>query len=350
MAKPNMTNSILPADSIVLVTGANGLIASHACDQMLAAGFRVRGTVRDAKKSAWLEPLFAQRHGSGRFELVEIPDLAVPGVWNDCIKGVSGVAHTVAVLKQKIEDVDEELKAEIPLQRGLLEAAKNESSVKSFVMTSSAWAAWTPNAARKTTLTTDSWNDEAIAVARDKSIPTAQKGWPNFMALKTLVEQYVWEWVKTEKPSFNFNTLLLETVIGECLDPKNQGVPSTAGFIGWVWEGVEVATLNSMQPQWHCDSRDAGKLHVAALALPGVSGERIYGFGARFSWYRVGKILEELHPEYKMTADIKDNGWDQTDVPNQRGEEMLRLLGQEGGWTSLEDSVRANIESWFASK
>lgn len=36
--------------SALLVTGANGYIGSHVVDQLLAAGYRVRGTARDAKK------------------------------------------------------------------------------------------------------------------------------------------------------------------------------------------------------------------------------------------------------------------------------------------------------------
>lgn len=58
-----------------------------------------------------------------------------------------------------------------------------------------------------------------------------------FMALKTRPEQTFWDWVKKEKPAFSFNTVLLDTVMGECLDPKNQGLPSTAGLVYCAWTG-----------------------------------------------------------------------------------------------------------------
>jgi nucleoside-diphosphate-sugar epimerase len=45
------------ADTVVLVTGANGFVASHLVEQLLAKGYTVRGTVRslaDEKKTAHL--------------------------------------------------------------------------------------------------------------------------------------------------------------------------------------------------------------------------------------------------------------------------------------------------------
>jgi hypothetical protein len=43
---------------------------------------------------------------------------------------------------------------------------------------------------------------------------------------------------------------------------------------------------------------------------------------------------------------VKDLGWDQNEVPSQRGAELLARLGQEGH-RSLEESVKKNTESWL---
>jgi hypothetical protein len=45
-------------------------------------------------------------------------------------------------------------------------------------------------------------------------------------------------------------------------------------------------------------------------------------------------------------AKVKDVGWDQTEVPNQRGAELLARLGQQD-YRSLEESVKENTESWL---
>lgn len=348
----HIADPLLPPSSLVLVTGANGLIASHAADQLLAAGYRVRGTVRSAARCAYLCALFEARHGPGRFELVEVPDVTVPGAWDAAARGVVGIAHVVGGTELFLQGdaVDAAAAREIRWQVALLEAAAREGSgVKSVVFTSSAWAAWTPRAGRATRLTGESWNEEAVALARDGRVDAREKGLAGFMASKTLVEKGVWEWVRARNPPFAFNALLLGTVIGECLDPVNQGIPSTAGMVHWVWENVRVDVLDMMQPQWSVDCRDAGRLFVALLATrPVVDRERIYGFGGRYSWHRVAELLKALYPAHadKM-AKPKDLGWDQTEVPNERGAELLARLGQRGGWRSLEESVKENAQSWL---
>jgi nucleoside-diphosphate-sugar epimerase len=310
----------------------------------------VRGTVRSATRSAYLTTLFTARHGPNRFELFEMPSLSSsPSDWADAVRGVSGIAHVLSALDVGVQDADAAVAEELPWQIALLEAAAREEGVRSFVWTSSTWAAATPDARSKVKLTTESWNDEAVALARDSTVGAKEKGLTGYMALKTLVEKGVWEWVRQKKPAFAFNTLLYGTVLGECLDPVNQGIPRTAGMAQWVWEGVHLEMLNNMQPQWFVNCRDAGRLYVALLATaPLVDRERVYGFGGRYSWFRVAEILRELYPDHAdHVGKVKDLGWDQTEVPNQRGEELLARLGQKGGWRGLEESVKENAESWL---
>ncbi len=231
----------------------------------------------------------------------------------------------------------------------MLEAAKRTGEVKSVVFTSSAWAAWTPDAGKAVRLTEESWNDEAVGLVRDKGVPAEKKGLAGFMAFKTLVEKGVWEWVEKNDPGFMFNTLLLDTVMGECLDPKNQGIPSTAGMVRWVWENLHVELLNMMHPQWFVDCGDTGRLYVGLLATrPEIDRRRVFGFGAPYSWFRVGEILKKLYPEQadKM-AKVKDLGWDQTEVPNEVGANLLARLGQSQGWRTLEEGVMENAASWL---
>ncbi|KAK4458667.1 hypothetical protein QBC42DRAFT_20457 [Cladorrhinum samala] len=346
-------NLFLPPGSLVLVTGVNGLIASHAADQFLSAGYRVLGTVRSLSKTSYLVPLFTSRHGPNHFSRHEMPDLSAPGVWDSVFSsnpGITAVAHVVGCVDLEVSDPDPTAEEDLRWHVSLLEAAARAgSTVKSFVFTSSAWAAWTPDSKKKVTLTQDSWNDEAISLARDKGIPASEKGMAGFMALKTLVEKGVWDWVRRENPPFTFNTLLVDTVIGECLAPREQGIPSTAGMVRWVWENQHVHVLDMMQPQWHADCRDTARLYVALLATkPVVDRERVYAFSDRYSFFHVAEILKRLYPERADKMARPTNfGVDQTTVPRQRGAELLARLGQKDGWRSLEESVRENAESWL---
>ncbi|KAM7212709.1 hypothetical protein V8F06_011909 [Rhypophila decipiens] len=338
-----LTDPTIPPGSLILVTGANGLNASNAISSLVQAGYRVRGTVRSASKTAYLTDLFP----ASQFSLFEIPDVTSPGCWTTAVKDVSGVIHCIGATDIFPSDVDAAAHEELKWQIDLLVSARSTGTVKSFVLTSSAWAAWTPDPSKKVTLSPSSWNDQAVTLARDKSIDAKQKGLAGYMALKTLVEQGIWEWVNQENPPYAFNALLLDTVIGSVLSPEHQGVPSTAGMVHWIWQGKHADKLDGVLPQWHINAGDAAKLYVAILASsPQVDRERIFGFGERFSFYKVKEILQREFPEHKVWAEVKDHGWDQTTVPNERGAQLLRRVGQTDGWTGLEESVLENAKAW----
>ncbi|KAI2637541.1 hypothetical protein GGS21DRAFT_489324 [Xylaria nigripes] len=335
MCRLNISNPTIPLGSTILITGANGLIASTLADQLLAVGYNVRGTVRNATKCEWLYSTLEKRHGPGRFELVEIPDIKKPGVWDVPVRGVSGIAHVVGTITYNEPGVDKHLEAEMPAHIALLEAAQAEEGVKSFVYTSSAWAVWTPDASKKVTLSEWDWNQQALDLSRSDA---PEKGLAHRMALKVLIEQRIWEWVKSKRPHFTFNSILLDTVMGYCLHPKGTRLSSTNGMLQSLYLGVHSDVINMMQPQWFIDTRDAALLYIAALTTPGVNGERLFGFGGRYSWAKVTQILKQLYPE-KDVSKVTDKGWDQSEVPNQRAEELLRRV-KLAGWTDLEQSVK----------
>ena len=79
--------SVLQPDSLIFVTGVNGFLGSHIANQFLLAGYRVKGTVRNLKKNAWLRELFHERYGQGRFEVVEVEDLSVVGSLDSYLHG-----------------------------------------------------------------------------------------------------------------------------------------------------------------------------------------------------------------------------------------------------------------------
>lgn len=83
------SDTAIAPNSLVLVTGANGYIASHVADQFLAAGYKVRGTVRDNAKAQWITEFFEKRYGRDAFEAVVVEDMALYGAFDEAIKGKS---------------------------------------------------------------------------------------------------------------------------------------------------------------------------------------------------------------------------------------------------------------------
>lgn len=342
MATTNPDAARIPLNSTILVTGANGLIASWAVDKLLEAGYRVRGTVRNTSRNAWMEPFFRDRYGADKFSLIEVPDISAPGAWDAAVQDVSGIAAVAGQAGLDISDVDVAVDQELRSVVQLLEAARATPSVKAFVFTSSAWAAYIPDPAQKRTLREWSFNEDAIDIVRTGASEEG-KGFPRFMAFRALLEKRIWEWVRAEKPGFAFNTVLPETVIGATLSPKDQGILSTCGFVKWIRDGVNLDIVAGVLPQRFVDTRDLGYLFVAALVTPGVEGERLFGFGNRFSFPKVAEILRTLEPERTIPV-LKDQGWDQTEVPNERAESLIRAFSGRG-WATLEDSVKDCLDS-----
>lgn len=87
----------VPYGSTIVVTGATGFIGSHVVDQVLAAGYNVRGTTRNAAKGLWASELFDRRHSRERFQLVEVIDMGADNDFDEVVKGKSemGAVPTV---------------------------------------------------------------------------------------------------------------------------------------------------------------------------------------------------------------------------------------------------------------
>ncbi len=77
----------IPIGSTVLVTGISGYIGSHVADQLLQAGYRVRGTVRDEAKGKWVRELFAGKYEESQIETIIVADMAQTGAFDEACKG-----------------------------------------------------------------------------------------------------------------------------------------------------------------------------------------------------------------------------------------------------------------------
>lgn len=85
--------STLPLGSTVLVTGITGYIGSHVADQLLQAGFKVRGTVRNVEKAAGLLRNWESKFGAGQVDLVVVQDISKPGAFDEAVKGCFKIQH-----------------------------------------------------------------------------------------------------------------------------------------------------------------------------------------------------------------------------------------------------------------
>ncbi|KAM0550327.1 hypothetical protein ACHAPJ_008998 [Fusarium lateritium] len=189
---PSTTPSI-PKGSTVLVTGANGFVGSHVVNQFLFQGFRVRGTVGDVIKHAWLTKMFEKKYGIGNFELVSVPNMAANGAFDDVVRGVSAVIHTASVLTMN-PDPNKMFPDSVAGAVAALKAAYSEPGVKRFVFTSSSAAtAWLEHGQPTMTITEGTWNDAAVEAAWVDPPYEPQRAPIVYAASKTQAEQEIWK-------------------------------------------------------------------------------------------------------------------------------------------------------------
>ncbi|KAM0720638.1 hypothetical protein Q7P37_004775 [Cladosporium fusiforme] len=315
----------------VLVTGATGYIGGHVVEELIAAGYKVRGTSRNHTKAQFLVDYIEKKFGGGKLELVDVPEMAAENAYDEAVQGVSGIVHLASAVT--LSPIPEEVIT--PAVKGalsILSAATKEPKVKSLVLTSSSVAALTPIPDQKIIVTKDTWNDAAIEEAR-----TAPHPFNVYSASKTEAERALWKAVKETNPPFQVSTVLPNANFGTRFKETGN---TTADWLLWAYNGTD-KMLYSLPPQHYINTSDDAKLHVVALTDPACNGERIFAFAAPYNMDSLLAIFRKLEPSKDFGPDVGD-GKDLSEVPNQEAEELLKKHYGHG-FTGLEETIKQNI-------
>jgi nucleoside-diphosphate-sugar epimerase len=326
----------IPTRGLVLITGANGYVAGITVQKFLDAGFRVRGTVRNASKNFWM-----LSHYGPNFSLAEVPDMAAENAFAEAVKGVDGIAH---VASNTAFNIDPKVFITPVIQGaiGLLEAASKEKSVQSFVYTSSSAACITLEPGKPYEITKDTWNEDSKKAWDLPLEGGMERMLLNYLCSKVEGEQRSFRWVEENKPHFTFNTVVPNVVFGTLVAPEHSGFGSTAGVLKMLWDGNPLGP-QMIPAEWYVDVEDVALLHVAALTQSDVQNERLFAFGDRFTWSRILAIFRKEAPDRKFLEDVVEVE-DCGTVANERAEELLKRLGKDR-FSTLEEGVK-NFIPW----
>lgn len=335
--------------TLVVVTGANGFIGSHVVDQLLLAGYNVRGTVRNVQRSSWLDQYFNNKYGRGRFSLAEVPEMSKEEAFDEAIRGVLGVVHVASPVMQ-FHDPNVAVPMAVHGALEILKSAVKEPALKRVVMTSSSTAAARPRPNEEFVIDENMWNETAIMAAwAPPPYEGSQRRLDVYSACKAQSEEAAWKFVKEKKPHFVFNTVLPCANMGAILSLGNQGYPSTAGWIKSLWDGFPGdggEELKYNPPQYYINVQDNALVHVAALIYEDVRNERLFAFAHPYSWNDILAILRKHYPSKEFIDDMPNLGEDKSRVANQRAEALLKRFTGLPGWTSLEQTIKDATIGW----
>ncbi|OAQ59147.1 NAD dependent epimerase/dehydratase family protein [Pochonia chlamydosporia 170] len=327
--------SSVPTGGLILVTGATGYIASVIIHVFLQRGYAVRGTVRSIASSGWMKAYFGSN-----FELVEVADIYAPGAFQEAMKGIDGVAHVAMDMDMNPKNQGIIGKT-IQSNLRLLEAAANEGSVKSVVITSSLAACAIPTTGTPYTINPSTWNNVAIEQTTQPWNGEGNPRWHGiklYGAAKARGEQEAFAWVQKNNPRFSFNTVVPNVNFGIAMSPEHLSYRSTSAVIDAVVKGYPAAP-SVLPPQWYVDVEDTALLHLAALTLDDVNNERLLAFAGKYSWTQILEILHRRFPEQILLKSVEESVVDAGEVDNERCIEVLKKMGKDTGFTALEDTL-----------
>lgn len=334
---------LYPEHTTILVTGANGFVASHIVAEALKLGYHVRGTARTPEKAEATKSLYKN---NPQYTTAVVSDFATAkSEIAQAVKGVDSIIHVASDVTFS-PDPNKVIPAVVEMTLQILRAAAKEPSVKRFTLTSSSVAVITQKAGStpESTKTAESWNDESVELAWGK--PDSNGNFPPDQALqvysasKTEGERAFWKFIQEEKPHFVANAILPNLNFGQVYPGGQAG--ASGGAIPLIAENQEIP---SFAPMHYINVTDTARLHLAAAVLDGsLSNQRIFAFAGEFNWNDVIDAIKQVRPDIKLTVEHDPSiGRDLTKVPYEQGAHLLKKWFGQDGYKSLAESVKENL-------
>ena len=273
---------------LVLVTGGSGFIASHTILQLLAAGLRVRTTVRNLSREGDVRAMLKNgacppgSEAGSRLSFVAA-DLMDDGGWPAAVAGCEYVLHIASPFPAAIPKDENELI--VPARDGALRVlrAARDAGVKRVVMTSSFAAVGYGHAQQEATFTEKDWTDPA----QPDVVPYTKS--------KTLAERAAWDFIAREGEGLELAVVNPVGVFGPVLGPDYAtSILLVERLMNGSMPGVPRICFGVV------DVRDVADLHLRAMTNPAAKGERFLAVAGDFMW--IAEIAKTLKARLGDTA------------------------------------------------
>ncbi|MGJ5046658.1 SDR family oxidoreductase [Bradyrhizobium oligotrophicum] len=262
--------------SEVLVTGGSGFIGAHAVLQLLAAGHRVRATLRDLDRRS--EVLAMLRRGgavdTGPLSF-HAADLTRDEGWLAAVDGCDYVLHIASPLPASVPKDETELI--VPAREGTLRVlrAARDAGARRVVVTSSFAAIGYGHGARRRPFDETDWSR------------LDGPGIQPYPKSKTLAERAAWEFIAREGGALELATINPVAVLGPVLGPDfSTSIAMVQALLAGQAPAVPRISFGLV------DVRDVADLHLRAMTDPAAKGERFLAMAGRsVSLLEIAQVL-----------------------------------------------------------
>ena len=278
----------------ILLTGANGFIASHILAQLLTSPSKhsIRAVVRSSSKVAAIQSLFPGI-SSSQLDYAVVADITVPGAFDSALAPDNGafdiVMHTASpylynAAKSAADFLEPAIKGTTEILSGIQRVCPN--SVKRVILTSSFAAIGSFGAYNDSNkvYTEDDWNPVTIERAED-AFAQGNKN-PAYGASKKFAEKAAWEFKTQYKEEVSWGLVVINPPM--VYGPLAHGCPSLSELnesTARIYDGF-LKDKNPNDPlipeglPLYADVRDVAMVHVRAMDAPGAVNQRfIVGTG-----------------------------------------------------------------------
>lgn len=269
---------------LVLVTGGSGFLGAQCILQLLAAGYRVRTTVRSLQREPDVRALLAAGGATSTDALSFVAaDLMADAGWPAAVAGCDYVLHVASPFPAKVPKHEDELI--IPAREGTVRVlrAARDAGVKRLVLTSSFAAIGYGVPGVPLPYTEESWTnpDGPHVGAYAKS--------------KTLAERAAWDFLAREGGSLELAVVNPVVIFGPVISADySSSIMIMQRLLDGAMPGSPRLTFGVV------DVRDVADLHLRAMTAPEAKGERFLAVAGDFM--TVSEIAALLRARLRSAA------------------------------------------------